>query len=94
VDEPVKIRVPGTQCLDLPDGMQSSGVVLATEGAPNLWEGSLCELLDQVHGDLPGVRDAPDVALVLELGWLKIELGSNGPDNGVNGNAALMAAYD
>src|SRR5204863_1826928 len=52
VDRFLERGVPLDECLDLGDGMEHGGVVLASERTPNLAEGRVRELPRQVHGNL------------------------------------------
>src|SRR6266852_3544032 len=51
------------ESLDLGDGVQDSGVILAAEGPPDLGERGVGELAGEVHGDLAREGDPPGAVL-------------------------------
>ena len=55
------------QLLDLLDGMQNRGVMLAPEGPSDLGQRGRRKLFNQVHRDLAGIGDHCVIGLLLEL---------------------------
>ena len=61
------------QSLDLLDGVQNGGVILAAEGAADFGEGGVGELAGEVHGDLARERDGLGAVLGAHVGELDAE---------------------
>ena len=57
VDEAVEIPIALTQILDLPDGVNHGGVMLAAEAPADFRKRCVRQVLAQIHGDLPGHGD-------------------------------------
>src|SRR5713226_741430 len=67
IDRAVQILVAAAQGVDLVDGMQDGGVVLAAELSANLRQRGRGKLLDQVHGNLAGEGDGFGIAPHLQI---------------------------
>src|SRR6185369_531209 len=74
IDQPVQIFVGLPSDVNLVDGMQHRGVMLAAKLATDLRQGSFGEMLGQVHGDLPGIDNGARVVLGLDLDQAQSEL--------------------
>ena len=67
MDNTVEMFVFLTIVLDLADRVNNGAVMLAAEGAANLGEGVVGQLLTQKHGYLAWLRDATGVAFGTEI---------------------------
>src|SRR6185437_8516788 len=88
IEQPVQILVALAALINLLDGVQHRGVVLAAKLASYLGQRGLGKLLGQVHGDLPWVNDGAGVVLGLDFHQLEAELLGHRLLNGFDGDLA------
>ena len=65
-------------------------MVLAAERPADFGQRCVGELLDQVHGDLPGIHHLLGVALLFKLRLLDLEAFSDGLLDGIDGHPAIL----
>ena len=80
------------QALDLVDGVQDGGVVLAAEGAADLGERGVGELAGEVHRDLAGEGDGLGAVLGPHVGELDAEELGRLPLDVLDGDDLLFLA--
>ena len=79
--------------LDLAAGIEDGGMVAAAEDAPDLSEGLIGVVAEEVHGDVAGSSDALGTGLAVEGLVGDIEVRADGVDDSVgSGDRALHGA--
>lgn len=92
-DVALGLRKDGGLALDLAAGVEDGGMVAVAEDAPDLSEGLIGVVAEEVHGDMAGGSDAFGTGLAVEGLPGDIEVRADGVDDGVgSGDRALHKA--
>src|SRR5215470_6866465 len=90
IEQPVQILVGLAHLFDLVDGVKHGGVMLAAELAPDLGQRGFCQVLGQVHGDLPRIDDRAGIVLGLNFDQTQTELLRDRLLNGLDGHLSCL----
>ena len=79
--------------LDLVDGVDDGGMMLAAEGPSNFRKRRAGEFLNQVHGHLAWVNHLLRVAFFFELRLFDLKPFGDGFLDGIDGNPAVLHVH-